>query len=43
MFHDEDVLNYVAMNGIRWNFTTAGKGVLRKIGGDGKATSEKGY
>ena len=23
VFHDEDVLNYVAMNGIRWNFTTA--------------------
>ena len=22
-FYDEDVLNYVAMSGIRWNFTTA--------------------
>ena len=23
MFYDKDVLNYVAMNGIKWNFTTA--------------------
>ena len=23
VFYDKDVLNYVAMNGIRWNFTTA--------------------
>ena len=23
MFYDKDVLNYIAMKGIRWNFTTA--------------------